>query len=51
MGEEAKQTFSGELLLNRKAKLPSLGVVAYLDDGREQTVEVPLKLIKLVSIS
>lgn len=51
MGEEAKQTFSGELLLNRKAKQPSLGVVAYLDDGREQMVEVPLKLINLVSIS
>ena len=52
MGEEAKKTFTGELLVSRKAKATSAGVIAYLnDEGREEVIEVPLKYIGLVSIN
>lgn len=52
MGEEAKKTFTGELLVSRKAKASSAGVIAYLnEEGREEVIEVPLKYIGLVSIN
>ncbi len=52
MGVEAKVTFTGELLVSRKAKATSAGVVAYLnEEGREETIEVPLAHIALVSIN
>lgn len=52
MGTEANKLFTGELLISRKAKATSSGVVAYLnDEGREEFVEVPLKHIGLVSIN
>ncbi|WP_121498458.1 hypothetical protein [Pseudomonas aeruginosa] len=52
MGEEAKKTFTGELLVSRKAKATSAGVIAYLnEEGREEVIEVPLKYIGLVSIN
>lgn len=51
MGDEAPTSFNGELLLNRKAKAPSMGVVAYLNEGREEVIEVPLKHVELVSIN
>jgi hypothetical protein len=52
MGEEAKKTFTGELLVSQKAKATSAGVIAYLnEEGREEVIEVPLKYIGLVSIN
>lgn len=51
MGAEAATTFTGELLIGKKAKGQSNGVVAYLNEGREEQIEVPLKLIHLVSIN
>ncbi|WP_116893074.1 hypothetical protein [Pseudomonas savastanoi] len=52
MGADAKKDFTGELILNKKAKSPSMGVVAYLnDEGREEFIDVPLKLMNLVSIN
>ncbi|HCA5887002.1 TPA: hypothetical protein MXS07_006661 [Pseudomonas aeruginosa] len=52
MGEEAKKTFTGELLVSRKPKATSAGVIAYLnEEGREEVIEVPLKYIGLVSIN
>ena len=51
MGAEASATFTGELLVGRKAKGASNGVVAYLNEGREEQTEVPLKYIHLVSIN
>ena len=52
MGAEAKNVFTGELIVSKKSKAPSMGVVAYLnDEGREEQVEVPLKLISIVSIN
>jgi hypothetical protein len=52
MGGEAKKVFTGELVLNAKAKSTNSAVVAYLADlGREERVEVPLKFIELVSIN
>lgn len=51
MGSEAATTFNGELLIGHKAKGASNGVVAYLNDGREEQIEVPLRHINLVSIN
>lgn len=51
MGDEATQEFNGELVLGKRAKTASMGVVAYLNDGREETIEVPLKHINLLSIN
>jgi hypothetical protein len=51
MGADAKNSFNGELLPGHKAKSPNMGVVAYLADGKEEKIEVPLKFIELVSIS
>lgn len=52
MGADAKKDFTGELILNKKAKSPSMGVVAYLnEEGREELIDVPLKLMNLVSIN
>ncbi|MPQ69274.1 hypothetical protein [Pseudomonas sp. MWU12-2323] len=51
MGADAKEAFTGELLVSRKAKATSMGVVAYLVDGEEETIEVPLKFVELVSIN
>lgn len=51
MGVEAPHEFNGELMVNLKAKTASNGIVSYLSDGREELIEVPLKLITLVSIS
>lgn len=50
MAVEALKAFTGELLVSKKAKGASNGVVAYLSEGREEQIEVPLKLINLVSI-
>lgn len=51
MGAEAASSFTGELLIGHKAKGSSNGMVAYLNDGREELIEVPLKFINLVSIN
>jgi hypothetical protein len=51
MGDEATQEFNGELVLGKRAKTASMGVVAYLNEGREETIEVPLKHINLLSIN
>lgn len=51
MGAEASVTFTGELLVAKKAKGSSNGVVAYLHEGREEQIEVPLQLIRLLSIN
>lgn len=52
MGAEATNTFSGELLTDRRAKSPNKGVVAYIgDSGREEEVEVPVGLITIISIN
>lgn len=52
MGAEAKTMFTGELLVSRKPKATSAGVVAYLnEEGREEVIEVPLAHIALVSIN
>ncbi|MFL1449330.1 ParB/RepB/Spo0J family partition protein [Pseudomonas tritici] len=52
MGALASKTFTGELVLGERAKASSSAVVAYLDDnGREEKVDVPLKLIELLSIN
>lgn len=51
MGAEASNTFTGELLIGKKAKGASNGVVAYLSEGAEVQIEVPLKHIHLVSIN
>jgi hypothetical protein len=52
MGAEAKKVFTGELVVTKKSKAPNMGVVAYLNaQGREELVEVPLKLMNLVSIN
>jgi len=51
MGEEATLEFNGELLLDRPAKTPNLASVMYINDGREEIVEVPLRLVSLVSIN
>lgn len=52
MGAEAKKVFTGELIVTMKSKAPSMGVVAYVnDEGREEQVDVPLKLISIVSIN
>lgn len=52
MGAEASKTFTGELVLNEKARATSSAVIAYLDEtGCEAQIEVPLKLIELVSIN
>lgn len=51
MGDAAPREFNGELLLSRPAKAPNLASVAYLNEGREEVVEVPLRLISLVSIN
>ena len=51
MGADAKDTFTGELLVSRRAKATSMGVVAYLAEGKEETIEVPLKFVELVSIN
>lgn len=53
MGAEASSTFHGELLVDRDhiAKRSGHGVVAYLNDGREELIEVPLQHIKLLSLN
>lgn len=50
MAADAPKAFTGELLVGKKAKGASNGVVAYLNEGREEQIEVPLKHISLVSI-
>lgn len=50
MAADAPKSFTGELLVGKKAKGASNGVVAYLNEGREEQIEVPLKYISLVSI-
>lgn len=50
MHADAARTFNGELVLDEPAKLPNLGVVAYLEDGKEKRTQVPLNLIQLLSI-
>jgi hypothetical protein len=51
MAIEAKTTFTGQLLLDQVPKSASLGTVAYLEKGIEKTIDVPLKLIEIVSIA
>lgn len=52
MGEEATKLFTGELMVGHKPKAAHLGVVQYLnEEGREELIDVPLKLMKLVSIN
>jgi hypothetical protein len=51
MGTVADQVFTGELLLASQSKSTNLAVVAYLNEGgREETIEVPLNCITLVSL-
>lgn len=52
MGEEASKLFTGELMVGQKPKAPSMGIVHYLnEEGREELIDVPLKLMKLLSIN
>lgn len=51
MGGEAKNSFNGELLVGARTSAPNIGKVAYLLDGKEETVDVPLKYVEIVSIS
>ena len=51
MAEEAKTEFMGELILNKAAASQKSAVVAYLNEGKEEQIDVPLKFIKLMSIS
>lgn len=51
MAKEAPLTFNGELMVGKAAKAPNMGVVAYLNEGKEELIEVPLKFISLLSIN
>lgn len=51
MNEEAPLSFNGELLVSEVAKQPNMGVVGYLEEGKEKRIQVPLQLITLLSIS
>lgn len=51
MAKEAELSFTGQLMLDKTAKVQTSAVVAYLNEGVEEEIDVPLKFITLLSIN